>query len=79
MREEVKTPLIVAVIVVVVAVVAYFGWKTLSNAGNLDQGQVQYTPGKPPWEETDPNKRGPGGAPGNVPVAGPPAIGNQGQ
>ncbi|MFN3683464.1 MAG: hypothetical protein ACK41F_05955 [Fimbriimonadaceae bacterium] len=79
MREEVKTPLIVAVIAIVVAVVAYFGWKTLSTAGNLDQGQVRYTPGKPPWEEADPSKRGPGGAPTNVPVAGPPTVNNQGQ
>ncbi|MBI1333789.1 MAG: hypothetical protein JST12_12940 [Armatimonadetes bacterium] len=31
------------------------------GAGDLDQGQVKYTPGVPPWKETDPAKKGPGG------------------
>ena len=30
------------------------------GTGNLDQGQVKYTPGVPPWQEKDPAKRGPG-------------------
>ncbi|HEY0866150.1 MAG TPA: hypothetical protein VGE01_02155 [Fimbriimonas sp.] len=64
MKEEVKTPLIIAAVALLVIVVAYFGFKTVSSAGSLDQGQIEYTPGKPPWEETDPAKRGPGGAPG---------------
>ncbi len=34
------------------------------GAGNLDQGQVKYTPGVPPWQEKDGSKKGPGGAPG---------------
>jgi hypothetical protein len=64
MKAEIKTPVLVAIAVVVVAVAAFFLLNAIGNAGNLDQGQVQYTPGKPPWEETDPNKKGPGGAPG---------------
>jgi hypothetical protein len=47
--------------VLIIVVVAYFGFKTVGNAGNLDQGQVKYTPGVPPWMEKDPNKRGPSG------------------
>jgi len=31
------------------------------GAGNLDQGQVKYTPGVPPWQEKDPAKKGVGG------------------
>lgn len=34
------------------------------GVGNLDQGQVKYTPGVPPWQEKDPSKKGPGAAPG---------------
>lgn len=80
MKEEVKTPLLVAVVVVLVLVVGYFGYKSISGAGNLDQGQIKYTPGKPPWEETDPSKKGPGGAPGGGGFGGPagmapPAVG----
>jgi len=85
MKEELKNPLMIAVVVVLVAVVAFYGFKSIGNAGNLDQGQVKYTPGKPPWEETDPSKRGPGGSPGGgaqtappqpgMPV-GPPVLGN---
>ena len=57
MKEQVKTPVIVVLVVAFVAVLAFFGSKAFSS-GDLDQGQVQYTPGKPPWEETDPNKKG---------------------
>jgi len=64
MKAEIKTPVLVAVVVIAVAVVGYFILNSVTNAGNLDQGQVKYTPGKPPWEETDPCKKGPGGAPG---------------
>ncbi len=75
MKAEIKTPVLVAIVVVAVAVVGYFIVKSVSNAGNLDQGQVQYTPGKPPWEETDPNKKGPGGAPGGGGPGAPPPPG----
>jgi hypothetical protein len=71
MKQEVKTPLIVAIVALVVIAVGYFGFKTMSGAGGLDQGQVKYTPGKPPWEETDPSKKGPGGPPPVVPSAPP--------
>jgi hypothetical protein len=64
MKAEIKTPVIIVVVVAVVAVLGYFAFNSVANLGNLDQGQVKYTPGKPPWEETDPSKKGPGGAPG---------------
>lgn len=62
MKEQVKLPLLVAVIVIAVGIFGYFGMKAMS-AGDLDQGQVKYTPGKPPWMESDPSKRGPGSGP----------------
>jgi len=69
MKEQVKTPLLVAVIVIAVGIFGYLGMKAM-GAGDLDQGQVKYTPGKPPWMETDPSKRGPGGTPaGGTPPA----------
>ncbi len=72
MKAQVKTPLMVVIGVVVVGVLFYFGSKALS-AGDLDQGQVKYTPGKPPWMETDPSKQGPGAhGPG---AGGPPPAG----
>jgi len=83
MKAEIKTPVLVAVVVIAVAIVGYLILNSVSNAGNLDQGQVKYTPGKPPWEETDPNKKGPGGAPGGggpgmPPGGGPPGGGPAG-
>jgi hypothetical protein len=64
MKQEIKTPLLVTVVVLVVVVVGYFGFQKIGSTGGLDQGQIKYTPGKPPWEETDPSKQGPGGVPG---------------
>jgi len=64
--KEIKAPVIVVAVVAIVAVLLYFGLKA-SSTGDLDQGQVQYTPGKPPWD--DPLKKGsqttpqPGGGP----------------
>lgn len=63
-NQELKTPIVVAIVVIVVGVAAFFGYRAMSSAGDLDQGQVKYTPGKPPWLETDPNKKGPGASPG---------------
>jgi hypothetical protein len=79
MKDQVKTPVIVVAVVAVIAIMVYFGMKTVGEAGSLDHGQIKYTPGKPPWMETDPNKKGPGGAPngGNVPGR-PPAPVNAG-
>jgi len=71
MKEQVKTPVIVVAIVLAVGIIGYFGMKSM-NSGGLDHGQVQYTPGKPPWLETDVNKRGPGASPGAVGPGGPP-------
>jgi hypothetical protein len=64
MKAQVKGPILVVAVVAVVAVVVYVGMKSIGDAGSLDHGQIQYTPGKPPWLEKDPNKKGPGGAPG---------------
>ncbi|HLO99934.1 MAG TPA: hypothetical protein VK171_15165 [Fimbriimonas sp.] len=63
MKEQLKTPLIVIAAIVAVALAVFMAIKS-SGGGNLDQGQVKYTPGVPPWQETDPSKQGPGGAPG---------------
>lgn len=83
MNDKIKTPALITLAVVVVGAIAYFGFNTINNTGNLDQGQVKYTPGKPPWEETDPSKRGPGGTPGAggppagaSPAGAPPVLGN---
>jgi len=43
--------------VFVCVVVAFFAIKSASGQGNLDQGQVKYDPGVPPWEEKDPAKQ----------------------
>jgi hypothetical protein len=76
MKQEIKTPFVVVVVVLVLCVVGYFGIKA-GGAGTLDQGQVKYTPGKPPWEETDPSKKGPGSqAPPGVAA---PIVDNRGQ
>lgn len=63
MKGEVKTPIIVVAVIAVVALIGFFASKAM-GAGDLDQGQVKYTPGKPPWQENDPSKRGPGASPG---------------
>jgi hypothetical protein len=74
MKAEVKTPVLVAVVVAGILVLSYFLLKTMGSAGNLDQGQVQYTPGKPPWEETDASKKGPGTSPGASSGAAPSGV-----
>jgi hypothetical protein len=63
MKEQLKTPLIVIAAIVAVALAVFMVTKA-AGGGNLDQGQVKYTPGVPPWQESDPSKQGPGGAPG---------------
>lgn len=81
MKQELKTPILIVLAVVAVAFAVWIGMRTIGGAGNLDQGQIKYTPGKPPWEETDPNKQGPGGAPGmgqTAPGGTPPANAPQG-
>lgn len=76
MKSEIKTPVIVVVIIAVVTLLVFVGMK-LNNTGGLDSGQVKYTPGKPPWEETDPSKKGPGGPPSGGPTAGGPGAGSE--
>lgn len=74
MKEQLKTPLIVAVAVVALAFAVFMGMR-FTNAGNLDQGQTNYTPGTPPWMEKDAAKQGPGGAPGGGTPGAPPGMG----
>lgn len=50
MKDQAKLPVIVLVVVVAVGLLFFFGSKAMST-GNLDQGQVKYTPGVPPWQE----------------------------
>ena len=50
-------------VLAVLAIVVYLGMNAMSSDGGLDHGQIKYTPGKPPWMETDPSKKGPGGGP----------------
>ena len=73
MKTELRTPILVAVAALVVIVGGFFAFKAINSVGDLDQGQVKYTPGKPPWEETDASKKGPGGPPTGSPAA--PATG----
>lgn len=78
MKEQLKTPIIV-IVAVVALVILGFVIKKAMNAGNLDQGQVKYTPGVPPWEEKDPSKRGPGAAPTSNQPGAPVQPGGQAQ
>jgi hypothetical protein len=55
MKDQVKAPIIVVAVVAIVGALFFFGSKAMS-AGDLDQGQTKYTPGKPPWE--DPLQKG---------------------
>lgn len=55
MKEQAKLPLVIVAAVAVVALLVYFGQKAMS-VGDLDTGQVKYTPGKPPWD--DPLRKG---------------------
>lgn len=75
MKEQVKTPVLIAVAVIAAIVLIAWGSKMMAASnGDLDQGQIKYTPGKPPWEETDPSKKGPGAAPGGPPSSGVPST-----
>ena len=83
MKSEIKPPAIIAIIVVAVLAIGFVINKFVAHSGDLDQGQVQSTPGKPPWQETDPSKKGPGGPPGGggpgAGGAGAPSVNPQGQ
>jgi hypothetical protein len=65
MNDKLKITLI-SVAAVVALVVAFVMIKGALTVGDLDRGQVQYTPGVPPWKEADANKRGPGAGPGSA-------------
>jgi hypothetical protein len=57
--------------VAVLVVVAGFAIKSAAGVGNLDQGQVKYDPGVPPWQEKDPSKQrseGVSRSPGALPM-----------
>lgn len=91
MKQEIKTPILIVVAVVAVIGLAVWGFSFVNNTGNLDQGQIKYTPGVPPWMENDPSKQGPGSAPGGGaqpsaspqgspgPGVAPPAVSNSGK
>lgn len=57
MKNEVKTPVLIGIVVVLVGGIVVLGFKFLDGVGNLDHGQISYTPGVPPWMEKDPAKR----------------------
>lgn len=69
MSERLKTPLIVVAVIAVAALVAFLGTRAMS-AGNLDQGQVKYTPGVPPWQEKGVEQPQSGAAPNMQPAIG---------
>ena len=57
MKNEVKTPVLIGIVVVLVGGLVVFGLKYINGVGSLDHGQISYTPGVPPWDEKDPAKR----------------------
>jgi hypothetical protein len=57
MKTEIKTPVLVGVMVVLVGGLIVFAMKYFSGVGSLDHGQIAYTPGVPPWGEKDPAKK----------------------
>jgi hypothetical protein len=69
MKTEVKTPVILAVVVVFLAGFVYWGYGALAGVGSLDKGQVNYTPGKPPWLEKDASKKVSGASASTMPGA----------
>jgi hypothetical protein len=76
MKTQVKGPVLAAIVAAALAVLGYFGYKSMSTVGSLDNGQVKYTPGTPPWLEKDPSKRGPGASPPIATSAAPPQAPN---
>lgn len=50
MKDQVKAPVIVVVVIAIVGLIFFFGSKAMS-VGDLDQGQAKYTPGVPPWND----------------------------
>lgn len=73
MKDQIKAPVIVVAVVALVAALVFFGSKAVS-AGDLDQGQVKYTPGKPPWEDPLQKGNNNGRAPAPDPAAAPPGV-----
>lgn len=55
MKTQLKVPVLIAVVAAAV-IVLFVAFNHASSAGNLDQGQVKYTPGVPPWK--DPANKG---------------------
>lgn len=63
MKDQLKVPLLIVVIVAALGAAIFFGSKAMS-AGDLDQGQNKYTPGVPPWEDPLKKNAPPSGSPG---------------
>lgn len=53
MKSELKPPVFVAAIVALVVVLGFVIFKFAGSSGDLDQGQVKYTPGVPPWMDKE--------------------------
>lgn len=70
MKEELKTPLMVILAVIAVAAIAFYGFRTIGGAGGLDRGQIEYTPGVPPWMEESKAQQPAGGPPTGAPAIG---------
>ncbi|RYG26667.1 hypothetical protein EON82_02335 [bacterium] len=77
MKDQVKVPVIVLAVVAIVGALFFFGSKAMS-VGDLDQGQVKYTPGKPPWEDPLQKGNNNGRVPTGDPAAAPPGGGPPG-
>ena len=86
MKGEVKTPVLVAVVVVAVAIAGLLLFK-VTGGGDLDNGQVKYTPGVPPWMDKQNGASQPSGvgngqpaAPSNMPPGmSAPSVGGNGK
>jgi len=59
MKDQAKIPLMIVAVIVLAGLLFFFGRKA-SSVGDLDQGQLKYTPGKPPWD--DPLRKGQAGS-----------------
>jgi len=62
MKAEVKPPVLIAIVVALVVAVGFLIFKFAGAGGGLDNGQVKYTPGVPPWLDKKNGANQPGGA-----------------
>lgn len=75
MKSEVKTPVLIVAVVVLVALAGFAILKFAGGGGDLDQGQVKYTPGVPPWMDKQNGASQPSNQVGTTPAPpGPPGM-----